>query len=453
MTKDMTSGNVTRLILTFSLPLLIGNLFQQLYNMVDTAIVGRYIGVQALAAVGATSCLTYLIVDFVIGLTAGFAIPISQAFGANDKDRMRHYVAMSIYLSIFIAVVVTALSVVSTMPLLKLMKTPDDIIGEAYNYIVVIFIGLGATIFYNMIAGVLRALGDSKTPLYFLIVASIINIILDLVFILKLKTGVEGAAYATIISQGASGVLCLLYTIKHHPILHFKKEDFRYNNASIMRLLHNGLPMALQYSITAIGVMVLQSAVNSLGSTIVAAYTAASKVEQFVMLPFKTLGITMATYAGQNLGAGKIERIKKGVRSGMILSVICATAGGVMIILWGPEMVGLFITEGPESTAVIDAAMYYLKLAMIFFIPLGSIFIYRNTLQGMGEGVITMLAGVTELVARSVVALGFTASLGYFAVCFATPAAWVAAAVFLVIVYYIKIQHYTMKNQQQVTND
>lgn len=441
----MTSGSPAQLILTFSLPLLIGNLFQQLYSMVDTAIVGRYIGVQALAAVGATGCLSFLIVDFVIGLTAGFAIPISQAFGANDKDRMRHYVAMSIYLSLFISVVVTLLSVGLTMPLLKLMKTPDDIIGEAYNYIVVIFIGLGATVFYNMIAGVLRALGDSKTPLYFLIVSSIINIALDLVFILKFKTGVEGAAYATIIAQGVSGLLCLLYTIKHHQVLHLKKKDFRYSNASIIRLLHNGLPMALQYSITAIGVMVLQSAVNSLGSTIVAAYTAASKVEQFAMLPFKTLGITMATYAGQNLGAGKINRIKKGVRSGMIICVICAFVSGTLIMLWGTEAVGLFITKGPESEAVIAAAMYYLRLAIIFFIPLGAIFVYRNTLQGMGEGVITMLAGVTELVARSVVALGFTASLGYFAVCFATPAAWIAAAVFLVIVYYVKIKSYKVK--------
>lgn len=438
----MTSGSPTQLILTFSIPLLIGNLFQQLYSMVDTAIVGRYIGVQALAAVGATGCLSFLIVDFVIGLTAGFAIPISQAFGANDKDRMRHYVAMSIYLSVFISVVMTLLSVACTMPLLKLMRTPADIIDQAYNYIVVIFIGLGAAVFYNMIAGILRALGDSKTPLYFLILSSVINIVLDLVFILKYKTGVEGAAYATVIAQGVSGVLCLAYTIKHHHILHLKKKDFQYNHNSIMRLLHNGLPMALQYSITAIGVMVLQSAVNSLGSMIVAAYTAASKVEQFAMLPFKTLGITMATYAGQNLGAGKIERIQKGIRSSMVMCVICAFLSGALIMLWGPEMLGLFITKGPESAAVIEAAMYYLRLAVIFFIPLGIIFVYRNTLQGMGEGVITMLAGVTELVARCVVALGFTASFGYLAVCLATPAAWVAAAVFLLIVYYVKIKGY-----------
>ena len=440
MTKDMTAGNPAKLICMFSIPLLIGNLFQQFYSMVDTAIVGRFVGVNALAAVGATGIMSFLIIDFVLGLTAGFAVPIAQTFGANDKDKMRHYVAMSIYLSIALSIVVTILAVFLAKPLLELMNTPADIIDDAYTYIVIIFAGLSTTVFYNMIAGVLRSIGDSKTPLYFLIVASILNIILDLIFILNFKMGVAGAAYATVISQGISGLLCLIYTIKRYKILHLTKEDFHYKANSIIKLLKLGLPMALQYSITAIGVMVLQSAVNSLGSIVVAAYTAASKVEQLAMQPFKTLGITMATYTGQNLGAGKIDRIKKGVNSGMLLCTICCFASGLLILFWSEDLVRLFVTDSPEAIQVVSVAKTYLMTVVTYFIPLGAIFIYRNSLQGMGEGMITLLAGLIELVSRSVVALGFTATFGYTAVCLATPAAWVTAGLFLVIVYYWKIR-------------
>ena len=439
MTKDMTSGSPMKLILAFSIPILLGNLFQQFYSMVDTAIVGRYIGVQALAAVGSTGSLTFLIVDFALGLTAGFAVPIAQAFGANDHKRMRHFVAMSVYLCIFLTVILTILSVCFTRPLLELLNTPTDIIDDAYNYLVIIFAGLGATVFYNMIAGILRSIGDSKTPLYFLIVSSVINIVLDLVFIINFNSGIAGAAYATVIAQGISGLLCLWVAAKRYKILHLSRADFHYKTSSILRLIGIGLPMALQYSITAVGCMILQSAVNSLVSIYVAAFTAASKVEQLAVQPFKTLGMTMVTYTGQNLGAGKADRIKQGVRSGMVLCVIRAVISGLSLYFYGSELSGLFISASNESASVIASAKIYLDTVIVYFIPLGSIFVYRNSLQGMGEGFITMFAGIVELISRSAVALIFTATLGYTAICYASPAAWVSAGAFLVIIYLIKI--------------
>ena len=439
MTKEMTFGSPLKLILNFSLPILFGNLFQQLYTMIDTAIVGRFIGVNALAAVGSTGSLTFLIVDFALGLTAGFAVPVAQTFGAGDHKKMRHYVAMCIVLCTFLTILLTFGSVLLTRPLLELLHTPEDIIQDAYNYLVIIFAGLGATIFYNMIAGILRSIGDSKTPLYFLIVSSIINIILDLVFIINFNSGVAGAAYATIIAQGISGLLCLYVAAKHFKILHLTREDFKYDLQSIFKLMGIGLPMALQYSITAVGCMVLQSAVNSLGSIAVAAFTAASKVEQLAMQPFKTLGMTMVTYTGQNLGAGKPQRIKQGVRSGMLLCLVCAIISGFGLYYYGEALCKLFVPSSNESAAVIADAKLYLNTVILYFIPLGSIFIYRNSLQGMGEGLITMLAGIIELISRSLVALLLAASLGYTAICYASPAAWVSAGLFLVIIYLLKI--------------
>ena len=452
MTKDMTSGSPMKLILAFSIPILLGNLFQQFYSMVDTAIVGKYIGVEALAAVGSTGSLTFLIVDFALGLTAGFAVPIAQTFGANDYKKMRHYVAMSIYLCVFLTVILTLLSVFMTRPLLELLHTPSDIIDDAYAYLVVIFAGLGTTIFYNMIAGILRSIGDSRTPLYFLIVSSIINIILDLVFILKFNSGVAGAAYATIIAQGISGLLCLWVAAKRYTLLHLSKEDFKYENRSILKLVGIGLPMALQYSITAVGCMIVQAAVNSLGSITVAAFTAASKVEQLAMQPFKTLGMTMVTYTGQNLGAGKPKRIQSGVRSGMLLCVICAVIGGFGLYFYGETLSGFFVSNTSTSAAVIADAQTYLNTAMVYFIPLGAIFVYRNSLQGMGEGLITMLAGIIELLSRTAVAALFTASLGYTAICYASPAAWVSAGVFLVVIYLIKLRKMLKNHPTPIEN-
>lgn len=383
MTKYMTTGNPVKLILYFSIPLLIGNIFQQFYSMVDTIIVGRFVGVHALAALGSTGSMNFLIIGFTMGLTSGFSVIVAQFFGANDKKSLRKSVGMSIILSTVFTIVITIISMLAVRPLLNLMNTPSDIINDAHSYISIIFAGTCATVFYNMIASILRALGDSRTPLYFLIVSSILNIILDLVFIINFSMGVSGAAYATVISQGVSGILCLLYAIKRYDILRLKKDDFKIDKSLISKHLKVGLPMAFQFSITAIGVMVLQSAINGFGSIVVAAHTAASKVEQLVMQPAITFGVTMATYSAQNLGAGKIDRIKEGVKKCSIISLIISIISGIIVVVFGGSFTRLFISDA--SGEVIAYSQQYLNTVAIFFTILGLLFIYRNALQGIGD--------------------------------------------------------------------
>ena len=329
MVKDLTTGSPARLIIGFSLPLLAGNLFQQFYSMADTIVVGRSIGVDALAAVGSTGAISFLVLGFVIGLTGGFSVVVAQKFGAGDEREVRRAVAMSVYLSVLLTIVLTAVSVLCTRPLLNFMQTPANIYDDAYAYIVVIFAGTGAIIFYNLLSGVLRALGDSRTPLYFLILSSVINVALDLVFILVFGMGVAGAAYATVAAQVLSGLLCLLYMAKKFPILRFHKSDWAWNGRLVVHHLRLGLPMAFQFSVTAIGVMILQGAINGFGSSVVAGYTAASKVEQLTTQPMMTFGITMATYGGQNLGAGRLDRIRQGTRRCVEISTVVNLACAV----------------------------------------------------------------------------------------------------------------------------
>ena len=314
MTRDMTVGNPVKLIVSFSIPLLIGNLFQQLYSMVDAVIVGQFLGVDALAAVGTTGPLSFLILGFVMGMTGGFSVLVAQRFGAGDYDGMRHTVAMSVLLSVVLCIVMTALSVAVCRPLLVAMNTADNIIDMAYDYIIVIFAGTFANILYNLLSGILRALGDSRTPLYFLILSSLLNVVLDIFCVVNLQMGVAGAGYATVLSQFISGLLCLLYMMKKFPILHLQKKDWVFRRATCLHLLKVGAPMAFQFSITAIGVITLQGAVNSFGSSVTAGFTAASKVETLTQQLMSTLSTTTATFVGQNLGAGKMHRIREGVR-------------------------------------------------------------------------------------------------------------------------------------------
>lgn len=439
MTKDMTTGNPVKLILYFSIPLLIGNVFQQFYSMVDTIIVGRYVGVNALAAVGSTGSMTFLIIGFTMGLTGGFSVIVAQFFGADDRNGLRKSVATSLGLSIVSTIIITAISLMAAKPLLNLMNTPADIFNDAYSYISIIFAGTFATVFYNMISSILRALGDSRTPLYFLIVASILNVILDLVFIINFNMGVAGAAYATVISQGVAGILCFIYAIRRYDILRLKKKHFEIDKPLISKHLKVGLPMAFQFSITAIGVMVLQSAINSFGSVVVAAHTAASKVEQLVMQPAITFGVTMATYSAQNLGAGKIHRIKEGVKKCSIISLIISIISGVVVVLFGGEFTKLFISDAPAD--VIAYSQQYLNTVAIFFTVLGLLFIYRNTLQGIGDGFVPMMAGACELVVRVVVAFTLPSLIGYAGICLASPLAWIGATIPLSIAYFIRINN------------
>ncbi len=365
MMTDMTKGNATKLILAFTVPILIGNLFQQLYSMVDTAIVGQFVGVQALAAVGSTGGLIFLVQGFVNGLTHGFSVIVSQRYGANDEEGIKKATATSIYLSAIATVVLTIICVLGAKSILQLMNTPADIMDEASLYVIIFFGGLVATIVYNLLASLLRAFGDSKTPLYFLILASITNIVLDLILIINFKMGVAGAAIATVVSQGLSGFLCYLYMLKKFDILALKKEHFKYDPLLVKELMFVSLPMALQYSITAIGVMILQVAVNSFGSTTVAAFTAASKVEQLVVQPGIALGMTMATYSAQNLGARQIERVRQGVRQCTWITLITNALAGVIVVLFGSYIVQLFIPS--ENMDALPLSQQYLNTVSIFF--------------------------------------------------------------------------------------
>ena len=446
MTNDMTTGNPVKLILLFSIPLLIGNIFQQFYSMVDTIIVGRFVGVEALAAVGTTSSMVFLVNGFVMGLTSGFAVLISQKYGAKDEVGVKEAVASSIILSIIATILVTFISVLSAKPLLTLMNTPSNILKDASTYIIILYAGNIAIIFYNMMAAILRALGDSKTPLYFLIVSSVLNIILDLVLIINFKMGVAGAAYATVISQGVSAILCVIYTYKRYKILRLKKDDFKVKKKYYRKHLKVGIPMALQFSITSIGIMTVQSAINIFGSTVIASYAASSKVLQLVMQPATTLGVTMATYCGQNIGAKRYDRIKEGVKKCVQISIITSVISAIILIFLGKYFVMMFVSN-PDAE-ILSYAQQVLNISAIFFIPLGLIFVYRNALQGIGDSFIPMMAGVYELVARAVVAFTLPKVLEFMGICLADPVAWFAAVIPLAYTYYKREKSFKYESEK-----
>ena len=446
MTNDMTTGNPVKLILLFSIPLLIGNIFQQFYSMVDTIIVGRFVGVEALAAVGTTSSMVFLVNGFVMGLTSGFAVLISQKYGAKDEVGVKEAVASSIILSIIATILVTFISVLSAKPLLTLMNTPSNILKDASTYIIILYAGNIAIIFYNMMAAILRALGDSKTPLYFLIVSSVLNIILDLVLIINFKMGVAGAAYATVISQGVSAILCVIYTYKRYKILRLKKDDFKVKKKYYRKHLKVGIPMALQFSITSIGIMTVQSAINIFGSTVIASYAASSKVLQLVMQPAITLGVTMATYCGQNIGAKRYDRIKEGVKKCVQISIITSVISAIILIFLGKYFVMMFVSN-PDAE-ILSYAQQVLNISAIFFIPLGLIFVYRNALQGIGDSFIPMMAGVYELVARAIVAFTLPKVLEFMGICLADPVAWFAAVIPLAYTYYKREKSFKYESEK-----
>lgn len=443
MTKnDMTQGNPIKLILFFSIPLLIGNIFQQFYSVADTIIVGRTISVSALAAVGSTGALMFLVIGFMQGLTGGFSVLVAQRYGAGDEAGVRSSVATSAVLGLIISIIVTMISTFSARWLLETMKTPPDIIDDAYAYLIVIFAGIGATTFYNLIANIIRAIGDSKTPLVFLIVACIINVVLDLVFIVVFQMGVAGAAYATVIAQLSAGIMCLIYTIKRHPFLILRKADWKSVSMALsLDHLKIGLPMAFQFSITAIGVIVVQSALNRLGTATVAAYTAASRLSEIMTQPLSSLGLTMATFAAQNYGANKMHRIREGVRKCTVIALIFSAISGLVLVFFGGVFVRFFI-KGADP-AIVAQAQIYLNVVAGFLFVLGILFIYRNTLQGIGSSLIPMIAGVSELIMRVVVVLAFVGTFGYIGVCFAEPIAWIGGAIPLAIKYFIEIKKLT----------
>lgn len=432
--KDMTAGNPGKIILNFALPIFWGNVFQQFYNMADAMIVGKFVGTKALAAVGSTGTIMFLIIGFVFGMTAGFTVLTAQKFGAGDMKAMRQTVGGAAVLSAVISVVLTVLSMRVMRTLLLYMQTPSDIFAGAYSYIMIICAGISAQVLYNLLASILRALGNSKVPLYFLILSAALNIILDLVFIILFHLGVSGAAYATVTAQGVSGLLCLFYIIKKVPVLHLEREDWKPKWYLLKAQLGVGFPMALQYSITAIGTMMVQTSLNLLGSTAIAAFTAASKVEMLVTQSYTALGTTMATYCAQNIGAGKIMRIRQGFRAAMILSVIYSVVAGALVMTVGKYLTYLFLSG--DVTEIMGSVDIYLKCIGGLFIPLAVVNLFRNGIQGMGYGLLPMTAGIVELAARGIVAVLAAGRKSFVGVCLASPAAWLFAGIFLLVMYY-----------------
>ena len=434
MTKDLTSGSPLKVILMFTLPLVLGNLFQQFYALADTIIVGRFCGVSALASVGATGSVNYLILGFVIGVCNGFAIPIAQLFGARDYKDLRRHVANAAWLCIAGSVVLTVATVALTRPMMELMQTPDDIIDGAVVYIGWIFAGIPFIFLYNMVAAIMRALGDSKTPLYFLILTSAMNIGLDLLFIIPFHMGVLGAALATDISQVISGVLSFAYLRRKFDVLKMEKGDIAYSKKACGRLLGIGVPMGLQCSITAIGSVIMQWAVNVLGSTAVAAVTAAGKTQSLLTVPLESVGTAMATYAGQNLGASRMDRVRQGVNSALLIILVYALASAFILHFTDVQIMSLFLDTAKEVD-IVNMGREYLFWNSVFFIPLGALIVWRYTIQGLGFSTLAMMAGVAEMVARTAVAIVLVPILGYFGAELSNPAAWVAACLFLYPAY------------------
>lgn len=440
MTIDLTKGSPVKKILVVMLPIFIGNVFQQLYNMVDTFIVGRTINSAALAGVGATGPISFLIIGFVSGLTTGFAVMTSQCFGAKNFEDVKRSVGTSLSLSMLATVVLTLVSALTARPLLQLMQTPPDLIDYAYDYIVIIFWGLGATVFYNIVSNIVRALGDSVTPLVFLILASAINVGLDFWFIVGLKMGVAGAGLATVVSQLLSAVACLVYMFLRYPVLRIHAKHLKLGWNWSVRHLVIGLPMAFQFSITAVGVMVQQAALNTLGTPAVTAYTAASKIDNLATQSMFALGATMATYCGQNYGAGEYGRIKKGVNGGLLLSAVFTAIGAVFAVFTAKPLTVFFI---PDATAeILGYAQVFLNYQAIFYIFLAVLLVYRNSLQGMSRSGITVIAGVIELAMRVAVAFSLVKFWGFTGLSLSNPIAWVGAVIFLVITYYTVIRKY-----------
>ena len=450
MTKNLTEGKPFPLIVSFTVPVLLGYLFQQFYNITDTVIVGKCLGVQALAAVGSTGAVSFLIIGFAMGICSGFAIPVAQRFGARDYATMRRYIANLIYLGVAISLVMAALTVAFCRPLLRLMQTPADIVERATAYISIIFAAIPLIFLYNMTASIIRSLGDSKTPVFFLVLSSLLNIALDLVFILVCHWDVQGAALATIIAQGISGIACLCYMRKKFEIIRAIGDERKLSPRHCATLCGVGIPMGLQYSITAIGSVILQTSVNGLGSQAVAAVTAGGRMSMFFCTVFDALGTTMATYGGQNTGAFKLDRLNAGVRDSMVLASVYSVLVFFIYLFFGQHLVTLFISGAStaEATSLIHDAKLFLVLNASSYVLLAAVNIYRFMIQGMGFSVFAILAGVMEMIARAVMGVCIVPRFGMVAAGLASPFAWVLADLFLVPAFY----HCKHKLQRQVAH-
>lgn len=433
MVNDMTKGNPLKLIIQFSIPLLIGNLFQQLYNMADTFIVGRFVNVEALAAVGSIGSLMFLVLGFAQGITTGLAIPVSKHYGAQDEEGVKRSFASAVLITLFVSLILMFLATTFCMDLLKLLNTPSEIIQYAYDYIIVIFSGIIVTMFYNLFNSMIRALGDSKTPLYFLIIACVINIVLDILLIYYFNLGVSGAAIATVISQLISVLLCMNYIYHKLEILHVSKLHFTNIGKEMIEDFKFAFPMGFQFSIVAIGAIVLQYTINNLGTTSVAAYTAAGKIESIAIFILASFGVTMSTYTAQNLGAKRYDRILLGVKQCIKLSISISIVLGIVLFIASPHLIHLFV--GKDNMDVIELGASYFRISTPIYPFLAILFVFRNTLQGSGDSLTPTIAGMMELIMRAGIGILLSVPLGFFGISFANPLAWIGAVIPLSFMY------------------
>jgi len=428
--NDMTTGSPTRDIVRFAVPLICGYILQQMYLIIDAAIVGRFIGVDALAAVGASSSIMFLIMGFCNGACAGFAIPVAQEFGAKDFSNMRRYVSNAVRISAVIAVVITVVTCIFCARILRVVNTQPEVFRDAWVFLMLNFLAIPFTISYNVLSGFIRALGDSKQPFYFLIASSLVNIVLDFILIIGFGMGVEGAGFATMLSQAFASVLCWLYIKKHMTILIPQGSERAYDDRKVGRLLNNGIPMGLQFSNTAIGTIMLQSANNALGTVYMASFTASMRMKYLFTCVFENIGVAMATYCGQNIGARKVERISAGIRSALKIMIVYFVFTLAVIYPLADSMMLLFVNS--DETEIISNAAFYMRLSNYFFPLLGVLTILRYSLQGLGFSNLSMLSGVMEMIARCGVSLWLVPAFGFLGVCYGDPMAWLAADLFLI---------------------
>lgn len=432
----MTKGQPFWLILHFAWPLLLGNMLQQFYSLVDAAIVGQYLGMNALAGVGASSSVLFLIIGFSSGCASGFGIPIAQAFGAEDYLQMRRYVRVGYYAGIIMSILLALSCSLLCGHILRWMQTPEEIFGDAYTYLLITFITIPCNLVYNLLASVIRALGDSKTPFYFLVLASFLNIVLDLLFIIVFDMGVGGAALATALAQTISIFVCVWYMKRNFPIL--KGEMSKFNIFDVWIMLGFGIPFGLQFSITAIGSMMLQAANNALGTACATAFTAAMRIKMFFICAFENLGVAMATYCGQNLGARKLDRIIAGIKDAMAMMFVYWIITMAILLPFARDISAIFIYR--SETQILDYSEQFMHISCVCYFFLGTLIIFRYTLQGLGYTRLAMWSGVSELIARALVSLFVVPSLGFLGVCLGDPTAWVAANLFLFPAFYFIYQ-------------
>lgn len=427
--KDMTSGNPFKLIFAFCIPILIGNIFQQIYNMVDSMVVGKFVGPDALAAVGLTGSISFFMFSLVIGLTNGIAVVIAQFYGAKDEAAVKRAFSTSIYTILVSGIVLSILGVIIAKPILVALRTPENILADSVRYLTIIFAGAIAMVIYNWIASILRALGDSLTPLIFLIISSVLNVILDLLFVVGFHMGVSGAAVATIIAQFFSGIICTVYALVKMKVLRLKREELICDRQMLASVVRIGIPSGVQNSFISISVMLMQSVINVYGSTVIAGFIAGTRVEQLMFQPGTSIGMANATYTGQNIGAGDYKRVKAGVRASILINVIFYSILTPFVFIFSKNLISLFVDQSEVAAQVINIGSNYLWIVSGFYVVVSILMLEQNMLRSAGDVSMTMVLGISEVVTRVAFAYLFSGIWGYIGVFWATPLTWIIAAV------------------------